>query len=155
MADVALGQIAGQQLEHPALPPRELLIPGAGVRPRGLPARTQPPGQDPRIGTGSDDGSCLGDRRLRALALAEGTQYRSLVQQRHRHLDRLAPGTQEGGTTLDQRLCLLGPAARGERYPERQRDHAAGLLGAVLPDEFRCTLGQHPLFLRDGPARPR
>jgi hypothetical protein len=73
LADVALGQIAAQQLEHPALTPRQLPIPGAGVHPRGPSACIQPPGQAPRIAAGSDDGSGLGDRCLRALELVKGT----------------------------------------------------------------------------------
>ena len=84
------------------------------------------------------------------LATANPAQYHNF-----QHLGWLAPGTQQAGTTPDQRLCLLRPAARGQRYPERQRDRAAGLLSAVLPGEFRGTLGTAPSTTRPCSATSR
>ena len=72
-----------------------------------------------------------------------------------RQLDGLAEGPREGDAAFDQRQCLPGPAARRERYSERQRSHADDLPGAVLPDEFGCRLGQHPLLVKTGPDRRR
>ena len=52
-------------------------------------------------------------------------------QLRVRHGGRAAPldRFKMPNIRLDQRQCLLGPSARGQRYPERQRHHAVGHVG--------------------------
>ena len=63
MADIPLGQIAVQKLEHPELPLRQLLIRGPVAADLQWPVEgSQPPGQDPRIRAGLQDGSRLGYR---------------------------------------------------------------------------------------------
>ena len=112
-ADIPLGQIAVQQLEHPELPLRQLLISGLDAADLRWPVESsQPPGQDPRIGAGSEDGSRLGYRIRGTLVLAQGPEHRRLAEQRTGQLDRLPKGPREGNAAFDQRQCLIGPAAR-------------------------------------------
>ena len=123
-ADIPLGQIAVQELEHPELLLRQLLIAGPDGADLRWPAEgSQPPGQDPRIRAGSEDGSRLGYRIGGTLVLAQGPKHWRLAEQRIRQLDGLAKGPREGDAAFDQRQCLLGPAARRERYSQRQRSH--------------------------------
>ena len=92
-ADIPLGQIAVQKLEHPELPLRQFLICGSGAADLRWPVEGgQPPGQDPRIRAGSEDGSRLGYRLRGTLVLAQGPERRRLAEQRIRQLDGLAKG---------------------------------------------------------------
>jgi hypothetical protein len=70
-ADIPLGQIAVQQPEHPEFPLRQLLISGSDAADLRWPVEgSQPPGQDPRIRAGFEDGSRLGYRLRGTLVLA-------------------------------------------------------------------------------------
>ena len=92
-ADIPLGQLALQKLEHPELPLRQLLIRGPVAADLQWPAEgSQPPGQDPRIRAGLEDGSRLGYRIGGTRVLAQGPQRRRLAEQRVRQLDGLAEG---------------------------------------------------------------
>ena len=107
-ADIPLGQIAVQKLEHPELPLRQLLICGSDGADLRWPVQSgQPPGQDARIRAGFQDGSRLGYRIGGTLVLTQGPEHRRLAEQRIRQLDGLAKGPREGDAAFDQRQCLL------------------------------------------------
>ena len=115
MADIPLGQIAVQKLEHPEFPLRQLLIRGSGLADLRWPVEgSQPPGQDARIWAGFQDGSRLGYHLCGTLVLAQGPKHGRLAEQRICQLDGLAKGPREGDAAFDQRQCLPGLAARCE-----------------------------------------
>ena len=155
-ADIPLGQIAAQKLEHSDLSLRQLLICGLGAADLRWPVQgSQSPGQDPRIRTGIQDGSGLGYRSRGTLVLAQGPEHGRLAEQRIRQLDGLAEGTRVGDAAFDQRQCLPGPAARRERYSQRQGSHADDLPGAVLPHEPGGRRQPAPAVHPGGRARRR
>ena len=88
----------------------------------------------------------ISPRPPRVRAVLDDEEHGRLAQQRLRQVDRLTPGPQDCDSAFDQRQCVVGPAARRERDPERQRCLAVHLLDAALVHEFHGLSGQQPLF---------